>query len=225
MNLYQRPRNLYMALVAFLLVPAAGVRAQGGAPAAAASAPTKIAVLNVREAIGTTAEGKQASLQLQTQFNPQQSDLDNVQKQIQELQGRLSNGARTLSDDEKARLQRQGEMLMRQMQRKQDDLNEQVQAAQGDIVDEIGRKMMEVLDRYSKDKGFAIVLDSSAQGTPVVYGAPQLDITQDVIRLYDQEYPLKAAAPAPAAAPARPAASPGAAQPRPAQPASPAPAK
>ena len=115
-----------------------------------------------------------------------------MQKQIQELQSRLSNGQRTLSDDEKARLQRQGEMMMRQMQRKQDDLNEQVQAAQGDIVDEIGRKMMEVLDRYSKDKGFAIVLDSSAQGTPVVYGAPQLDITQDIIHLYDQQYPLKA---------------------------------
>jgi outer membrane protein len=224
MNLYQRPRSLYMALAAFLLLPAAGAWAQAGAPAAAASAPMKVGVLNVREAIGSTAEGKQASIQLQTQFSPQQNDLDNVQKQIQELQSRLSNGARTLSDDEKARLQRQGEMLMRQMQRKQDDLNEQVQAAQGDVVDEIGRKMMEVLDRYSKDKGLSIVLDSSAQGTPVVFGAPQLDITQDIIRLYDQEYPLKAAAPPPAA-PARPAASPSVAQPRPAQPAAPAPAK
>ena len=225
MNLYLRPKNVLTALAAVLMCSAVGAWAQGGA-----AAPAKIAVLNVREAIGSTAEGKQASLQLQTQFTPQQTDLDNTQKQVQDLQNRLTNGARTLSDDEKARLQRQGEMLMRQMQRKQDDLNEQVTAAQGDIVDGIGRKMMDVLDKYAKDKGIAVVLDSSAQGTPVVYGSTQLDITQDIVRLYDQQYPLKgaatSAAPSAPASPAKPP-TPAAAQPaRPAgQPATPAPAR
>ena len=116
-------------------------------------------------AIASTAEGKQANVQLQTQFTPQSTELDNIQRQMQDIQTRMANGARTLSDDEKARLQRQGEMLQRQFQRKQDDLNDQLTAAQGDIVDEIGRKMLDVLDKYSKEKGLAVVLDSSAQGS------------------------------------------------------------
>jgi len=29
------------------------------------------------------------------------------------------------------------------------------------------------------------VLDSSSQGTPVVYGSSEIDITNDIIRLYD----------------------------------------
>ena len=85
-------------------------------------------------------------------------------------------------------------MLAREFQRKQDDLNEEVTAAQGDIVDTIGRKMLDVIDRYSRENGFVVVLDSSAQGSPVVYGATQVDITQEIIRLYDQAYPLKAGA-------------------------------
>jgi outer membrane protein len=213
MNLYQRPGTRFAALALLLLLPAAGVWGQAGAGAA----PTKIAVISVQEAIASTAEGKVAAAQMQAQFSAQQNDLENIQKQIQDVATRLNSGSRTLSDDEKARLQRQGEMMQRQLQRKQDDLNDQVTAARADIVDEIGRKMMDVLDRYSKDKGLALVLDSSAQGTPVVYGAMQLDITQDIVHLYDEQYPVKSAAPAPAA-PNRPAAS----APKPAAPATPA---
>lgn len=189
MNLHRNSTILWMAAAAFLFLPAAGARAQAGGNAASASG--KIGVINVRQAIVSTAEGKQASSQLQSQFSSQQNDLEGMQKQITELQNRLSNGARTLSDEEKARLQRQGELLARQFQRKQDDMNEAVNAAQGDIVDTIGRKMLDVLDRYARENGYVVVLDTSAQGSPVVYGSSQSDVTQEIIRLYDQAYPAK----------------------------------
>ena len=152
----------------------------------------KIAILNVRQAIVTTVEGKQASAQLQSQFAAQQNDLQNMQKQITDLQNRIANSHGTLSEDEQARLQRQGELLTRQFQRKQDDLNEAVNAAQSDIIDNIGRKMLDVLDRYARENGYTAVFDTSAQGSPVVYGSSQIDITQEIIRLYDQAYPAKA---------------------------------
>jgi outer membrane protein len=215
MKRFQQRRRLWILIMAVLFLPAAGAWAQT-AGGAAASGAMKVGILNVRQAIVTTAEGKQASAALQSQFAPQQNDLQNVQKQMQDLQNRLSNGARTLSDDEQSRLQRQGELLSRQFQRKQDDLNEAVNAAQMDIIDNIGKKMLDVLDRYSRENGYSVVLDTSAQGSPVVYGSSQIDVTQEIIRLYDQAYPVKggAAAPSGAAAPAgqpkTPAASPAA---------------
>jgi outer membrane protein len=76
-------------------------------------------------------------------------------------------------------------------------------------VDGIGRKMLDVLDRYARENGFTAVLDTSAQGSPVVYGSSGSDITQDLVRLYDQAYPVKTAgAAAPAAKPATPAPAP-----------------
>jgi outer membrane protein len=209
MNVNLRSKGTWAALAIFSLVPFAGTRAQstGGA---AASAPSKIGVLNVRNAIVATAEGKQAQAQLQSQFAPKQNELQNTQKQIEDIQRRLNEGARTLSDEEKAKLQRQGELLTRRLQRDNDGLNEELNAAQGEIVDAIGRKMLDVLDRYARENGYVAVFDTSAQGTPVVYGSSQADITQDVVRLYDQAYPVKGgAAPAastPAPKPAAPAA-------------------
>jgi len=167
----------------------------------------KIAILNVKQAIVTTVEGKQASAQLQSQFAAQQNDLQNVQKQITDLQNRVANSHGTLSEDEQSRLQRQGELLTRQFQRKQDDLTEAVNAAQSDIIDNIGRKMLDVLDRYARENGYTAVFDTSAQGSPVVYGSSQIDITQEIIRLYDQAYPAKAGAAVPSGS-AAPAAQP-----------------
>ena len=203
---------------ALLFLSAPAVWAQGGA---AAAAPAKIGLLNVRQAIVATAEGKQASAQMQSQFAPQQGELENLQKQIQELQSRLTTGARTLSDEEKARLQRQGEFLTRQFQRKQDDLNEAVNIAQTEIFETIGRKMSDVMDRFGRENSYMLILDTSAQGSSVIYSATQMDVTADIIRLYDQAHPLKAPAAAAPAQPARPAATPPPATPatpgRPAQ--------
>jgi len=196
------------ALAIFCLAPARGLHAQAAA-ATAAAGPSKIAVINIRNAIVATAEGKVAQAQLQSQFAPKQSELQNLQKQIEDLQRRMTEGARTLSDDEKGKMQREGELLSRRLQRGNDDLNEELNAAQGEIVDGIGRKMLEVLDRYARENGLTAVLDTSAQGSSVVYGSSQSDITQEIVRLYDQAYPVKAGAGASAApkapAPAAPA--------------------
>ena len=200
MSVYSRSIGI-LAAGLLCLVPAGGVHAQAAAPNPAPAA-GKIAVMNVRNAIVATAEGKQAQAQLQSQFAPKQNELQGLQKQIEDLQRKMTDGARTLSDDEKTKMQREGEMLSRRLQRGNDDLNEELNAAQGEVVDTIGRKMLEVLDRYSRENGYTVVLDTSAQGSPVVYGSSSADITQEIVRLYDQAYPVKAgSSAAPAAAP------------------------
>jgi outer membrane protein len=141
---------------------------------------------------------------MQSQFAPQQSELDALQKQIQDLQTQLANGARTLSDEEKARMQRRGQLLVSQSQRKQDDLNESVNVAQQEIMESIGGKLSDIVDKYGKDNNYSVILDMSAQGSPVIFNATQLDVTDEIVRLYDQAHPLKAGASAPAAAPATP---------------------
>ena len=176
------------ALLASALLGSVAIHAQS-APGAAASG--KVGVVDVRQAIVATSEGKQASAELQSQFAPRQSELEGLNKQIADIRQRLSVGAEKLSADEGARLQRQGEVLSRQLQRKQDEYQEDVNAAQADVVDRIGRKLVDVLDRYSRENGFVIVFDSSAQNSPVLYKSTQIDVTQDIVRLYDQAYPVK----------------------------------
>jgi len=188
------------ALAALLMTPIAW----GQASSTSVQSPTKVGVLNIQAAIAGTAEGKQAAAELQSQFSPRTTELQNLQKQGQDIGARLQNGQTTLSDEEKARLQREYDQLNRTFQRKQQEFQEDTQEAQQDVVNRIGRKMIDVLDKYSKENGYSVILDTSSQQTPVIYSANQIDVTQDIIHLYDQAYPVKASAtsvPAPKLAP------------------------
>ena len=73
---------------------------------------------------------------------------------------------------------------------------------------------MAVIDKYAKDNGYALILDVSNPQTPVVFAASSIDITREVIDLYDKNAPAATTSAAPA--PAKPAAP---AAPKPAAPA------
>jgi outer membrane protein len=191
-----------VALAAACLLSTAAAKAQGAAAGSAATG--KVGVINVRNAIVTTAEGKQASGELQSQFASRQTELENLNKQLNDIRQRIQTGGEKLSQEEQVRLQRKGELLTRQLERKQNEYQEDVNSAQGEVIDKIGRKMVDVLERYSRENGFVIILDSSAQNTPILFASTGIDVTQDIVRLYDQAYPVKAgaastAAPKPAA--------------------------
>lgn len=181
-------------------------------PAAGSSASGKVGVIAIRQAIIATAEGKVASAELQSQFSPRQAEIENLTKQISDIQQQLQLGTK-LSEERQAELTRQGQRLTQQLDRKRNEFQEDVNNAQGEVFDRIGKKMIDVLDQYSRTNGISVVLDTSAQGSPVLYFSNQIDMTQDIIRLYDQSYPVKQGA----GAQPRPAA------PKPAAPATPPP--
>src|SRR5579864_3777897 len=93
----------------------------------------------------------------------------------------------------------------------QAELQQEEQKAMGEL---FGR-VMQVIDKYAKDNGYALVLDVSSQQTPVLYASNTIVITKDIIDLYDKNSPaatsaapasgiVKPPAPAPAARPAAP---------------------
>jgi Skp family chaperone for outer membrane proteins len=181
----------FMALAAVSFAPA--VMAQGGA------APTKFKVMDMRSAIIATAEARAAGAQLQSQFASQNAAIEGIQKQMDDIQKQGTAGANTLSEDAKEKMRRQYGLLQNQLKRASEQLDEQSQAAQADIVDGIGRKMMDLVETYAKENGLDCVLNSSSDSIGVLYKATTLDVTQEIVKLYDQKYPVKGA---PAAAPA-----------------------
>lgn len=193
---------LTLATISGLGVAPAVMAQTGGAttqaPASSsAAAPNKIAVLDIQAAIVNTAEGKNEAAAMQSSFAAKQSELDGIRKRIEDVEKKLQAGANTLSDDEKARMSAQDQLYQHELQRKSDQFNEEANAARAEILDRIGRKVMEVVDRYARENALGLVVDSSGQTNPVLYRAAQLDITTEIVKLYDQQYPVKSAASAP----------------------------
>jgi outer membrane protein len=194
-------------------VPPANGSAAPAAKAAGmpAAIPTKIAIINIQQAILNTGDGKKAAGELQTKFNPRKSALEKRQSDIQSMQDQLRRGSATMSDEAKARMEKDIENNQKGLQRDAQDLNDDVDQDQQKIYNELGTKMMQVIEQYATQNGFAVVLDVSNQQSPVLWASASTEITGDIVRLYDQAHPVSASAAPPAAAPKPPAAKPPAA--------------
>jgi outer membrane protein len=205
--------------------------AMAQAAASASAAPTKVGVIQIQAALAATKEGQKAAAELETKLGPRKKELESRQAEIKDLQDKLQRGGNTLSDSAKEDLTRNIDTKTKSYNRQLEDAQAELEAEQQKLVNALGQKMMAVIDKYAQQNGFAIVLDVSNQNTPVLYASNTVDITKDVIDLYDKSAPQapagapSAARPAPAPAPRPAAAPPASAAPKPLVPPITSPAK
>jgi outer membrane protein len=179
----------------------------------------KLAVINIQQAIVETKDGQKARADLQTKFGPTQKELQDKQAKLAALQDQYRKGQNTLSDEAKQKLARDIDGATTSLKRDTEDANTEVQDAERKVMDELGGKMMAVLNKYASDNGYVLVIDVSNPQTPVLFASNTIDITRDVISLYDKNAGAAPAGAAPAnAAPKTPT-------PAPKPPATPAPKK
>ena len=159
--------------------------------AAAQTAGTKVGVINIREAIGQSAEGKKASADINSRFQPRGQDMQRQQEDIKAIQDQLQKQGTTLSDEEQARLRRDLDEKQKIFQRASEDLNADYQRETQDVLQRLGGKMLRVISEYAQQNGFTLVIDNAQ--IPVYYAAKELDITAEVVKRYDAANPVEAA--------------------------------
>jgi outer membrane protein len=182
---------------------------------AQATVPSKVAIIHVQQAILQTKDGQKAQSELQTRFNPKKQALEKKQADIQSLQDQLKKASATMSEDAKNKLMRDIDSGQKGLQRDSEDFDADVQQEEGKIMNTLGQQMMDVIIKYATQNGFAMVVDISNPQNPVLWADPAVDITNEIIKLYDQAHPGTGVTPSatkPAGAPARPTTPPPAAK-------------
>jgi outer membrane protein len=182
---------------------------------AAAQSPGKVGVINIQGAIISTKDGQKAASDIQTRFNPKKAELDKRQSDIGQLQDQLNRGRNTLSEEAQQKLVREIDQKTKALNRDTEDARSELDQEQQKLMGELFSRIQVVLDKYAKDNGYTLILDISSAQTPVMYASNAIDVTRDIIELYDKNAPSAAStAPAPAVArapapkPAVPAAKP-----------------
>ena len=172
------------------------------------AASTKVGIIQLQQAILSTKDGQKAVNELRTRFEPKRTELEKKQANIAAMQEQLRKGSATMSEDAKNKLVRDIDQGTKSLNRDTEDAQAEVEQAESKIMQELGGRIMAVVDKYAKDNGFGLILDVSNPQAPVVFAASSIDITREVIDLYDKNAPAatSSAAPPAAAKPAAPAA-------------------
>ncbi len=206
-----------MFSAAALAQAAASAPASGAANAPAGPAPTKIGIVNIQEAIVATNEGKKEFDALQQRFGPKQAELKNLNDEVENLKKQLQTQGDKLSEEERNSRVKTVSEKQKVLQRNYEDAQNEFQQAEQEVVNRIGGKMVNVLEKYAKANGYAVVLDVSNPQTPVLWANQGTVITKELVDAYNAENP-SAAPLAPAAKSSSGAAAARPAAPRPATP-------
>ncbi len=164
------------------LMAAAGLAAVG-----VASAQTKVAVINMQQAVLATAEIKKASTELEAKYKPRQAALDQLRSELEGIQQKLQAGEGKLTQAAEQDLTLQGQRKQRALQRMSQDLQEEVDNARNEILGATGRRMQEVVRKLADERGVDVIVEA---GSTLFFKAP-LDLTQDIVAAYDKAYPTK----------------------------------
>jgi outer membrane protein len=146
----------------------------------------KVAVIYFQGAIVGTKDGQKAAAELEAKANPKRKELELKQNEVNSLQDQLNKGQNTLSDAAKNELYKNIEIKKKSLQRDVEDTQEDFKQEQEKLLQQLAQKMTAGIERYSRDHGYSLVVDVSSPQSPVLYASPTVDITKDIIELYDQ---------------------------------------
>ncbi|MEO8127290.1 MAG: OmpH family outer membrane protein [Bryobacteraceae bacterium] len=194
-----------------------------------AQPPTKVGIIHIQNAILGTKDGQKALQELEARSAPKKKELERRQGEILALQEQLNKSSNVGGEEAKQKLMRDIDQKKKAFSRDVDDAQADLDQENQKVLNELGGRIMAVLDKYSNDNGYALILDVSNQQTsPVLFAANGIDVTRDIIALYDKNSPGMTSVPTakPAGAPpaavrptsAPPAATPKAAPPKPGTP-------
>ena len=158
----------------------------------------KIGVVQVQSAIIGTKEGQKAASELETKMAPKRKELEGKQGELRTLQESLQKGGSVMNEQARAELARKIDSKNKDYQRSLEDAQAEFQGEQDKLLNDLGAKLMAVINKYAKDNGYSLVIDVSNPQTPVMYASETIDITKDVIDLYDKNAGGGVAAPKPA---------------------------
>jgi len=161
--------------------------------AQAAPAPSKIGLISLEGSVFGSNEGQRDVQALQKKIEPRANELSALQAEIEGLQKQLQTQQGKLSPEAAASLEKQITTKTTTFNRNKEDLSNDYQSALAEVFQRIAPKVNEVLKDYSDKNGYSLVLNvdtlgASQQVPAVLYAAKDgVDLTETVVKLYNEK--------------------------------------
>ena len=157
-------RLLILALPLFAVLASTRANAQA----------TKIGFVDVQRALVEVEEGKAARTRLQGELAQKRGDLEQKRANLEKLKADYEKQAPVLSEEAK--------------RKKGEELQKAFVDAQQEAMSGISKRMVQIVNEVVDREGLNYVLDKAA----LLYAPPASDITNEVVRRYNERFATKA---------------------------------
>lgn len=173
--------RLRAASVAVLLVLGAGVDGL-------AAESFKIGVIDAQVVLEKTKAGKRALETLKEFTASRQKIISAEDEELKRLETELKEQESGLSEAMRREKQEAFRTKLQNYQRRLQDFNGEIQAKQKEMAEEYAKKINEAAAAVAQRGGYSVILDKGNDSTLriVLYHRPSIDLTDQVIKEFDQ---------------------------------------
>lgn len=147
-----------------------------------------VGFLDTERAIKTVGEGQRQLQILDTWANQKADEIEALQNDVKELSGQLDAQRTIASDETISRLEKDLLQAQRGLEDAQRTLKRDFDEKQRELLAQVATRVRDVASEYAAAKGFDAIFMLESQ--PLVYIADSAVITDAVIRIYDERYPV-----------------------------------
>jgi outer membrane protein len=151
---------------------------------APAQSPGRIGYVDVLRVFAKSAAGTAAREQVEREKGAMQKELDGKQTEINKLREELDKKGMLLSAEARKEKQDALERKLRDARRLIDDYQRELEKRDQELQRKFFLEVAGVVERYGKQHGYQMIVERRAG---VLYGSPEADVTDEIIKAYDQE--------------------------------------
>jgi outer membrane protein len=190
-------RSIVKGVVRSLILGSAAALVLAAAPA---WAELKIGYVNYSALIQQSPDAKVIANALSAEFGPRQREIVAMQQSLKTREDKLTKDGATMTDDQRAREDKDIRDGDRELQRKQTEFQDDLNSRRNEELSKLQKSLIEEVRTYAKGQNFDLVL---ADG--VIYATNAIDITPQVLAMLTASGANGAKAAAPAAPAPKPA--------------------
>jgi outer membrane protein len=149
----------------------------------AAAAEIKIGFVNLGRISAEAPQAKAANDQLKREFESREQEVLAMQKDLRQLEEKLSRDAAVMKEADRARMERDLRAREREVRRMYDELREDLNIRRNEELGKFQRRVNAIVQQLAKEEGFDLILIDG-----VIHVSERIDITSRVIDRLQREF-------------------------------------
>ena len=152
---------------------------------AQAPPPARVGFVDLQRILAKSQAGVQAREQLEKDKAGMQKQVDNQKGDLDKLRDELEKKGQLLSAEARRDKQELLERKVRDVRRLVDDLEKELQKKEQGLLAKVLRDVEGVVAKIGKERGYLMIVERRQGG--LIYGAPEADVTEEIIKAFDDE--------------------------------------
>jgi outer membrane protein len=145
----------------------------------------RVAFIDLQRVLARSAAGVAAREQLERDKAGMQKDVEAKRKELEALREELEKKGPLMTADARRDKQDQFERKRRDAARLADDFQKELEKKEAILLQKVLQEISGVIEKVGKERGYQLIVER--QRAAVLYAAPDADLTEEVIKTYDQQ--------------------------------------